>query len=180
MKFGFKIMLTLLLSSIVLAGCGGPKADVPMFIMGDKGFPTAFIEKLESTLQQRLGAVPTIKLNGSAIFSMEKLVVELAAGGNGIMIISEDQFQGIAAQGGGIPLDSMFDPKDYPTGVVETLVDSQKPDGLKAKHLYGIPLSQTSWLKDTGYAGKELFAIIHPRAPNLEAAKQVLKVISAK
>jgi hypothetical protein len=96
------------------------------------------------------------------------------------MIIPVVQFQSIAAQGGGISLDSMFDPKDYPTGVAETLVDSSKPDGLKEKHLYGIPLSQTSWLKDTGYTGKELYALIHPQAPNLEAAKQVLKVISTK
>jgi hypothetical protein len=35
-------------------------------------------------------------------------------------------------------------------------------------------------MKDIGYNGKEMIAFIHPRAPNLEAAKQVLKVIAEK
>jgi ABC-type glycerol-3-phosphate transport system substrate-binding protein len=180
MKIGIKLLLTLVLCSIGLSACGGPKADVPIFMMGENGIPGDFATKLEESLKHQIGETPTISLNSSPIFSQEKMIVEIAAGGNGIMILSEKQFQAIALQGGGIILDSLFDPKDYPAGVVETLVDSAKPDGPKEKHLYGIPISQTRWMKEAGYNGSELIAFVHPRAPDLELAKQVLKVIAAK
>jgi ABC-type glycerol-3-phosphate transport system substrate-binding protein len=180
MKFGFKLLFTLVLCSIGLSACGGPKADVPIFIMGENGIPGEFAQKLEESLKQHIGETPSISLNGSPIFSQEKMIVELAAGGNGIMILPEAQFHGIAQQGGGIILDTLFDQKDYPKGVVEKLVDSEKPDGPKEKHLYGIPVSQTRWMKELGYTGKELIAFVHPRAPNLDLAKQVLKVIALK
>jgi ABC-type glycerol-3-phosphate transport system substrate-binding protein len=180
MKNGFKWMLMLLLCSIALSGCGGPKSDVPIFMMGESGIPSDVTQKLEASLKLKLGESPTISINGSPIFSQEKMIVELAAGDNGIMILSEEQFQGVAQQGGVVNLDSLFDPKDYPKGIAETLVDYNNPEGAKEKHLYGIPISQTKWMKDIGYNGKEMIAFIHPRAPNLEAAKQVLKVIAEK
>ncbi|MEX2460100.1 MAG: hypothetical protein WD469_02155 [Paenibacillaceae bacterium] len=175
-----KWMLTLLICLVVLSGCGGPKADVPIFMMGESGMPSEISQQLEESLTKRVGEIPTISLNSSPIFSMEKMIVELAAGGNGIMILSKDQFQSVAQQGAGISLDSLFEPKDYPEGVVEVLTDADKPDGPKEKHLLGIPISQTSWMKDAGYNGKEMIAFILPRAPNIDAAKQVLKVIAAK
>jgi ABC-type glycerol-3-phosphate transport system substrate-binding protein len=178
MKNGFIGMLILILCSIALSGCGGPTSDVPIFMMGENGTPSEITQKLEESLKMKLGESPTINLNSSPIFSQEKMIVELAAGGNGIMILSEVQFQEIARQGGVVNLDSLFDPKVYPTGIAETLVDNNNPEGVKEKHLYGIPISQTSWMKDIGYNGKEMIAFIHPRAPNLEAAKQVLKVIA--
>jgi ABC-type glycerol-3-phosphate transport system substrate-binding protein len=180
MKFGFKFLFILVLCSIGLSACGGPKANVPIFMMGETGIPAELSQKLEESLKKYVGETPTISLNSSPIFSQEKMIVELAAGGNGIMILPEEQFQGIAQQGGGIILDSLFDPKEYPIGVVETLVDSNKPDGPKEKHLYGIPVTQTRWMKELGYTGKELIAFVHPRAPNLDMAKQVLKVIAEK
>src|SRR4051812_41431283 len=100
MKIGIKLLLTLVICSIGLSACGGPKADVPIFIMGDNGIPSDFAQKLEESLKQQIGETPTISLNSSPIFSQEKMIVELAAGGNGIMILPEVQFQGIAQQGG--------------------------------------------------------------------------------
>jgi ABC-type glycerol-3-phosphate transport system substrate-binding protein len=180
MKTRLKWVFLLLLCSIALSGCGGPKADVPIFMMGEDGLPSEITQKLEDSLKLRLGETPTIIINSSPIFSMEKMMVELAAGGNGIMILSKTQFDSVAQQGGGIILDSLYDPKEYPEGIAETLVDYKKPEGAKEKHLYGIPISKTSWMKDIGYTGTEMIAFIHPHAPNLEAAKQVLKVITEK
>lgn len=180
MRSSLKWMLILLLCSIALSGCGGPKADVPIFMMAEDGMPSEITQKLEDSLKLRLGEAPTIILNSSPIFSMEKMMVELAAGGNGIMILSKAQFNSVAQQGGGVNLDSLFDPKEYPEGMAETLVDYKKPEGAKEKHLYGIPIGKTSWMKKVGYTGKEMIAFIHPRAPNLEAAKQVLNVIAEK
>src|SRR5665647_3055263 len=180
MKNSLKWMLLLLLCSIALSGCGGPKSDVPIFMMGEDGMPSEITQKLEDSLKLKLGETPTITLNSSPIFSMEKMIVELAAGGNGIMILAKTQFDSVAQQGGGIILDSLFDTKEYPEGMAETLVDYKKPEGAKEKHLYGIPISKSSWMKAVGYNGKEMIAFIHPRAPNLEAAKQVLMVIAEK
>jgi ABC-type glycerol-3-phosphate transport system substrate-binding protein len=177
----FITMITLIaLCSLALAGCGGPKPDVAIFMMGKNGTPAEFSQKLEQSLKKKLGETPTISLNSSPIFSQEKLIVELAAGDNGIMIVTSDTFQIFAQQGGVVNLDDVLNPADYPSGVVEVATDSSKPNGPKEKHLYGIPISKTSWMQDQGYQGEELFAFVHPRAPHLEQAKQVLKAIAAK
>jgi ABC-type glycerol-3-phosphate transport system substrate-binding protein len=177
----FMTKLTLIaLFSLVLIGCGGPKPDVAIFMMGKNGTPSDFSQKLEQSLKKKLGETPTISLNASPMFSQEKLIVELAAGDNGIMIVTSDTFQMIAQQGGVVNLDDVLNPVDYPSGVVEVPTDTSKPTGSKEKHLYGIPISKTSWMQDQGYQGEELFAFIHPRAPHPEQAKQVLKAIASR
>jgi ABC-type glycerol-3-phosphate transport system substrate-binding protein len=177
----FVAMITLIaLGSLALVGCGGPKPDVAIFMMGKNGIPSEFSLKLEQSLKKKLGETPTISLNASPIFSQEKLIIELAAGDNGIMIVAADTFQMIAQQGGVVNLDNLFNPADYPSGVVEVAADPSKPNGPKEKHLYGIPISKAKWMQDEGYQGEELIAFILPRAPHLEQAKQVLKAMASK
>jgi ABC-type glycerol-3-phosphate transport system substrate-binding protein len=180
MKSTLKGVLTLVLCSIIWSGCGGPKADVPIFMMGQSGMSSENADKLKESLVQRLGEAPTITLKSSPIFSVEKMLLQLAAGGNGIMILSEEPFKAVIQKGAGTSLDAIFDPKEYPSGVAEILVDYKKPDGAKEKHLYGIPINQTSWMKAVGYNGRELFAFINSKAPDFEAAKKVLQVIAEK
>ena len=82
-KWLFVVLLGMMLT--LMTGCGGPKADVSVFIMGPNGFPSEAAEKMEVSLKAKVGETPTLKLNTSPIFSMEKMIVELAAGGNGIL-----------------------------------------------------------------------------------------------
>lgn len=173
-----KLLMVMLVSAlmVMLAGCGGPKPDVSIFVMGQNGFPSDAGEKLEASLKSKIGEVPTVKLNTSPIFSMEKMVVELAAGGNGIFILADDQFKALSQQAGFVSLDETINPSDYPDGVVE-IAEEGKP---AEKHLYGIPLSGNKWMKEQGFEGKGLIAFIPVNAPKLEEAKQVLKVIAQK
>lgn len=69
-----KLLMVMLVSAlmVMLAGCGGPKPDVSIFVMGQNGFPSDAGEKLEASLKSKIGEVPTVKLNTSPIFSMEK------------------------------------------------------------------------------------------------------------
>ncbi|MDR6878443.1 hypothetical protein [Bacillus sp. 3255] len=173
-----KLLVVMLMSAlmIILAGCGGPKPDVSIFVMGANGFPSEAGEKLEASLKSKIGETPTVKLNTSPIFSMEKMIVELAAGGNGIFILGEEQFKGLSQQAGFVNLDETIKPEDYPEGVIE-IAEEGKP---AEKHLYGIPLAGNKWMKEQGFEGKGLIAFIPVNAPKLEEAKQVLKVIAQK
>jgi ABC-type glycerol-3-phosphate transport system substrate-binding protein len=173
-----KLIMVVLVSAlmVMLAGCGGPKPDVSIFVMGQNGFPSDAGEKLEASLKSKIGEVPTVKLNTSPIFSMEKMVVELAAGGNGIFILADEQFKALSQQAGFVSLDETISPSDYPDGVVE-IAEEGKP---AEKHLYGIPLSGNKWMKEQGFEGKGLIAFIPVNAPKLEEAKKVLKVIAQK
>ena len=161
---------------IMLTGCGGPKPDVSIFIMGSNGFPSEAGDKLEASLKSKVGEVPTVKINTSPIFSMEKMIVELAAGGNGIFILAEDQFKSLSNQAGFVSLDDIIKPADYPDGVIQ-IAEEGKP---AEKHLYGIPLTGNKWMKEQGFEGKGLVAFIPQNAPKMNESKQVLKVIAQK
>lgn len=173
-KWLFVVLLGMMLT--LMTACGGPKADVSVFIMGPNGFPSEAAEKMEVSLKAKVGEMPTVKLNTSPIFSMEKMIVELAAGGNGIFILGEEQFKGLSNQAGFVSLDNTINPADYPDGVIEI-----KEEGKAAeKHLYGIPLTGNKWMKEQGYEGKGLFAFIPQNAPKMDEALKVLKVIAQK
>ncbi len=148
----------------VLAGCGGPKSDVPMFAMFPDKYPFNKIEVMESTLKAKVGETPTLEINSSPMFNMDKLFVELAAGDNGIIIVPKEQFDMFASQEGYIPLDDTFKKEDYPTGVYKD-------------QLVGVPVSDSKWLTDLGYKGPPMMAFVPFRAKNKEMAKQVLKAI---
>lgn len=172
------ICALVLLLAAVLAGCGGPKADVSIFLMTNGGTAQDTTSKLAQALQAKLGEKPTIAVSGSPIFSMEKLIVEVAAADHSIIIIPEEQFQMLVKQGGTTPLEGAFDASRYPGGVLEVPADPNKPDAKPEKHLYGVPVSDAKLLRDAGYKGKEtLYAFVHPRAPHMEQAIQALKAI---
>ncbi|MCZ8516381.1 hypothetical protein O9H85_29115 [Paenibacillus filicis] len=171
-----KLLLGLLLI-VMLAGCGGPKADVTIFMMGPQGVPNEVGDKLQQALQTKLGTAPTIQVVTTPMFSMEKMVVEIAAGENGILILPMDQFKTLGNQGGYIALDDVTRADDYPDGVLE-LKEEGKPS--QGKHLYGIPLEKTKWFTDLKLNGKDLVAFIPANAPDKEKSKQVMKRIAEK
>lgn len=148
-----KLALLLVIFMSILAGCGGPKADVTIFMMGPQGIPGDAADKLKSSLVVKVGPTPTLDLHASPIFSLEKMVVEIAAGENGILIL----------------------PEDYPSGIIE-----MTDEGKTEKHLYGIPLEDTKWMKELNMNGKGLVAFIAQNAKNKEQAKHVIKIIAEK
>ncbi|MBD0380067.1 hypothetical protein ICC18_08085 [Paenibacillus sp. WST5] len=169
-------LVTMVALMVMLAGCGGPKPDVSIFIMGQNGFPAEIGSKLEDSLKSKVGEIPTVKIVTSPIFSMEKMIVELAAGGNGIFVLPEEQFNVLSKQAGFVPLDDTIQPEDYPNGVIE-IAEEGKP---AEKHLYGIPLADNKWMKEQGFNGKGLVAFIPQNAEKINEAKQVLKIIAQK
>lgn len=172
-----KLLLILLLMT-VLAGCGGgPKADVSIFMMGSQGIPSEVTDKLQQSLQTKLGAAPTVQITTTPIFSMEKMVVEIAAGENGILVLPTEQFKAMSAQGGYVPLDDVAKPEDFPEGVLEIKEEGKPSTG---KHLYGIPMDKTKWFQELKLNGKDLMAFIPANAPDQNKAKQVMKQIAQK
>jgi ABC-type glycerol-3-phosphate transport system substrate-binding protein len=159
------IVIALLVS--ILAGCGGPKADVPIFVMFAENSPFNKNDEMLASLKEKVGASPTVDVSVSPMFSLDKLVVELAAGDNGLFIVPKQQFDLFANQEGYISLDDTFKKEDYPQGVYNGV-------------LYGVPVTNTKWLKDLGYKGPEVMAYIPFRAKDKEKSKQVLKAMMEK
>lgn len=178
-KLGFHCMLVLLLTALVASGCGGrPKVDVSIFMIATTGLTQDTPAKLEQLLKTKLGEKPTVSIASSPIFSMEKLVVEIAAGEHGLIILPEEHFKTLVSQGGIVSLDDLFDAAKYPGGVLEVPADPSKPGSKAEKHLYGVPVSDSKLLQEAGYKGKEkLYAFVHPRAPQMDQAKLVLKTL---
>lgn len=164
-----KISLALVLMIVVglLAGCGGPKSDVPVFVMFPENSPFNKSEEMEASLKEKVGEQPTVEVFVSPMFNMDKLIVELAAGENGLFIVPKQQFDAFASQEGYISLDDTFKKADYPAGVYKDV-------------LYGVPVTNTKWLKDLGYKGGEVMAFVPFRAKDKEKSKQVLKAIMEK
>lgn len=165
-----------LLLMLVLAGCGGgPKADVTIFMMGSNGIPSEAGDKLQASLQSEIGESPSVKVLTAPLFSMEKMIVEIAAGGNGILVIPENHFKTMGEQGGYVPLDDVAKAEDFPEGVLEVT-----EDGKKETRLYGIPMERTKWFTEFEFNGKDVYAFIPANAPDKEKAKQVMKFIAVK
>jgi ABC-type glycerol-3-phosphate transport system substrate-binding protein len=170
------VLMLLTLIFLTLSGCGGgPKADVSIFMMGPQGIPQEAADKLKNGLVAKVGQTPTIELMTTPLFSLEKVIVEIAAGEHSIIIVPEEQFQGFAKQGGLVPLDDLVKPDDYKEGIVES-----NDQGKVEKHLYGIPLADSKWFKDQGLNGKGLYAFIPGNGKNKDQAKQVLKLMAEK
>jgi ABC-type glycerol-3-phosphate transport system substrate-binding protein len=177
-----KVLRTLaaLVLILALAACGSPKKDVSVFIMPETGMDEQIAAKLQDSLTQKLNGAATVEVVGSPVYSPEKLVVEIAAGNRSIVILPEKSFQSFARQGGLVNLDGLFNPADYPQGVVEAPTDTSTPNSPLEKHLYGIPVGSTKWMQEAGYKGPELMAFIHPRAPQPDKAKLALQAIAQK
>lgn len=169
------IVLCILLAFIV-SGCGGPKEDVSIFMMPENGVSSEVNETLKQSLADAVGSTPTVGLYGSAMFNLQKLVVEIAAGGHGILIVTENEFKGYGRQGGFVNLENLFDTTKYPKGVIEANEGTSEKEKL-VKHLYGIPMEQTGWFTKTKLNGEGLYAFIPSNAPDVEKAKRVLKTI---
>ncbi len=141
--------------------------------------PGGAAEKLEAALVSKVGEAPTVAVAVSPMFSLEKMIIEVAAAGNGILILPGDQFRGLGKQGGYVPLDELAKAEDFPDGVLELPVDGN-PDGKLEKHLFGISVEKTTWFADLGLSGQDLYAFIPQNAPDIEKAKQVMKHIAQK
>ncbi|MCC2686821.1 MAG: hypothetical protein K0R75_3720 [Paenibacillaceae bacterium] len=163
--------------AVMAAGCGGPKSDVPIFMMSKGSWPVGVDEKLETSLREQVGASPTLEVAISALYSVEKLFVEIAAGGNGVIVVPAEDFRNFGAQGGYVVLDDQFDASQYSDGVLNPTDDNGNPMG---SHLYGLPLDDSKWLADQGVKGKGLIAFIPVTAKHPDLALTVLKAMVAK
>jgi ABC-type glycerol-3-phosphate transport system substrate-binding protein len=170
----------LLLVLAFLAGCGGPKVDVSVFIYPKEGISAELTKKMEDSLKAKIGASPTVEVVGAPIFDMQKLVVEVAAGGHGILIFPAEQFQTMGIHGEYVSLDSAFKAEDYPDGVLNVQIEDKDGKAHQEKHLYGIPMKQSKWFSELGLKGGDLIAFIPGNAPDPQKALEVLKVIAGQ
>lgn len=174
-KWGKTILLALCMLAL-LSGCGGgSKADVSVFIITQAPLDMQKVDGMEAALQERMGE-KTVDVVVSPMFSLEKMIVELAAGGHGILIVNEEQFKALAGQGAFYSLEDTFDPAGYPEGVIDMTVTEGDTEQV-VNGLFGMPVDETDWFRSGGYAGGRAFAFVPLNAPNPELAKQALKAI---
>lgn len=178
----YKIASTFAVALMLLTGCGGPKYDVTVFILPATGLPFELADKLEAGVKAKLGETPTLDIVSSPMYSVEKLIVEVAAGDHGVIIVPDQQFRSLGAQGGYVNLDKLAEEPGFPMtkddlkkGIME--IDD---NGKKETHLFAIPLEQSKLLKDAGISGKDLYAFIPVKAKNQENSMKVLRALAVK
>ncbi|AQT85564.1 hypothetical protein ERICIV_00727 [Paenibacillus larvae subsp. larvae] len=181
------LLRTLVLVPVLMAGCGGkPKHDVVMFMMGSSGFPVDIVTKLETSLKEKVGEDVSLSISASPMYASQKLEVEIAAGGNGILVLPEKEFRSFAAQNSLVSLDDLAGVDDFPGGIEEAVIEPEnkkqepKPEPLKEKHLYAVPLDETKWFRENELSGLGLYAMIPVNAPDIEKAKAVMRKIAEK
>ncbi|WKL00738.1 hypothetical protein Q0F98_27780 [Paenibacillus amylolyticus] len=68
--------LTAIISIVfLLAGCGG-KDGFSIFIIDNQGNPSVISEQLQANLQQKLGEEPKVEVITSAMYDVQKIMVE--------------------------------------------------------------------------------------------------------
>lgn len=183
MKKRFWGMLFIVSIVLMLSGCGG-KDGFTIFIIDNQGNPSVISEQLQTNLQQKLGEEPKVEVITSAMYDVQKILVEYAAGGHDIFILPEADMKQYGKSGSNVPLEDTFDAEKYKRGVFDggVLVEQgEGDDGSDIKtesHLYGIPLEEMQMFKDVKYAASNLFATIPVSASNVDEAKKVLKALT--
>jgi len=164
--------LALLVLCMVLSGCGS-KTDLTVFIMPKEYMPDGVTAKVEEKLTAKFGEEKKIAVNASPMYNEQKLIVEIAAGGNGVLILPKDTLMNMINQGPAVQLDKWFDASAYPEGVFESdLGDSKNPNVVKG--LFAIPVEKTIF-KDAGYNEPNMLMIIPANAPDEELSVAVMK-----
>lgn len=165
---------------LILGGCGGPKADVNIFMMAWNGITNEQAMKLDAELKARAGDELTIQFVATPLYYHEKLVVEVAGGSNDIIIIPSQPFRAMAVFDGYVELSEQFNADDFPEGVLE--LERKHSDGtIESKEgLYGIPLDQTKWYLSSGMQEEGLIAFILNKSKHQDNAKKVLQWIAER
>jgi hypothetical protein len=171
-----KIILSAVLVVSMLAGCGGPDADVTVFVMTQPAPSGDAVKQMEAALQSAMGE-KKVRIVSSPLFSMEKLLVEVAAGGHGVFIVNKQPMEAFANQGAYVPLDDTFSPEDFPEGVIEMTDLNAEGGEVKTKGLYTLPIDKTAWFQISGYNGETAYAYVPVNAPDQQLSKQVLKAM---
>lgn len=173
-----------ILSCFLLAACGGPKADITVFIMPSQGtaVPEQMSTDLNKQLQQKMGAEKTVDLVTSPMYNIQKLIAEYAVASNGIIILPEQDLKGMAGQGGAMPLEDTFDQDTFKKGVFEAKVLVPDASGKEIEktetHLYALPLNEMKLFKAVGYAPDDMYAIIPYNAPDRDLSFQTMKMLT--
>ncbi|MDF2662189.1 MAG: hypothetical protein K0Q94_4980, partial [Paenibacillus sp.] len=94
----------LMIVAALMTACGGPKADISVFMMFPQNSPFNKQDELKNALQAKLGETPTVTFSVSPIFEPQKMIVELAAGDHGIFVLPKDQFDAFKQEDGMIDL----------------------------------------------------------------------------
>lgn len=98
----------------------------------------------------------------------------------------QKEFRSFAAQNSFVSLDDLAGVDDFPGGIEEAVIEPEnkkqepKPEPLKEKNLYAVPLDETKWFRENELSGLGLYAMIPVNVPDIEKAKAVMRKIAEK
>ncbi|WP_229749994.1 hypothetical protein [Paenibacillus nasutitermitis] len=144
-----------------------------VFIMPKEYLPDGVTTKVQEKLTEKFGEDKKIVINASPMYNDQKLIVEIAAGGNGVLILPKETLVNMIKQGPAVQLDEWFDAAAYPEGVMESEIGDSKNLKL-VKGLFAIPVEKTIF-KDAGYNEPDMLMIIPANAPDQELSAAVMK-----
>jgi ABC-type glycerol-3-phosphate transport system substrate-binding protein len=179
-KISLVVLIIVLLA--VLAGCGGNNNDVVVYIMPKDDISEESLAKIEADLKAYAGDFYQVSVAGSETYVYQRLDTELMTGSYDMFIMSHDDYIRQAKKGYSLVLEEHYDPQQYPGGVVERfdvvdMVDGKTITESLGSKLYGVPLKDSAWFKQSKTTEADDWYIMIMRGGNEEKSLDLLSQI---
>lgn len=174
-------LLAVVLLVAVMTGCGGPKADLTIFMSHEFTLPEDSVTALQDEINDKLNGEYIVKINASPLYNMQKIMIEYAAAGNGLMVLPKDDIKKYSENGGNLALDEYLDPATYEEGVFEglsvTKTSDDKFEEKNGKYLFGLPTDKLPLMEKHGLVDNQWYVAVPSTTPNIELSVKVLKLL---
>lgn len=174
-------LLAVVLLVAVMTGCGGPKADLTIFMSHEYSLPEEKVTALQDEINDKLNGEYTVKINASPIYNMQKIMLEYAAAGNGLIVLPKDDIKKYSENGGHVALDEYLDPAAYEEGVFEGQLVTKTSEGKfeekNGKYLFGLPSDKLPLMEKYGLVDKQWYVAVPSTTPSVELSVKVLKLL---
>lgn len=174
-------MVTAILLMALVAGCGGPKADLTIFMSHEFPIPEENVAALQQELNDKLNGEYTVQIFASPLYNAQKIMLEYAAAGNGLIVLPREDVMKYSENGGNLALDEYFNPADYEEGVFEGRVDIKLDDNKieekTGKFLFALPTEKLTLMKKHSLVEKQWFIAVPATTPNMDLSVKVLNLL---
>ena len=140
-------------------------------------------------MNEKLNGEFTVDVISAPLYSAPKVMLEYAAGENGIVVLPYKDIKNYTENGGHFPLDDHFDKAQDEEGVmdgywVEEVEGAKKKEEKFVDHpgeyLYALPTVKLPLMEKHGLVQEEWFAAIPGTTPNMEQSVKIMQLLAEK
>lgn len=174
------ILAAILLMTLVTS-CGGPKADLSIFMSHEYTIPEERVNELQQELNDKLNGEYTVQIYASPLYNAQKIMLEYAAAENGLIVLPLEDVKKYSENGGNLALNDYFDPVEYEEGVFKgmtvTKLGDKKFEEKTGEFLFALPTEKLSLMKKYSLVDKQWYVAVPGTTPNVDLSVKVLNLL---